>query len=117
MPFSNRPGNGSVFLFLGRALRPRCSDAVTMHPAKDALFEDQMLSELLKARMNDGAPHNLFFWRNKTGNEVDVVIDESNALTAIEIKAGESISRDYFKGLDYFAALNTMKTEKFFCMA
>jgi predicted AAA+ superfamily ATPase len=90
----------------------RSSEEITMHPAKGALFENLMLSELLKARLNVGAPDNLYFWRDKTGNEVDVIIEESNALTAIEIKAGETISRDYFKGLDYFAGLNTMKTDK-----
>ncbi len=85
---------------------------ITTHVAKGALFENMIVSELLKERFNSGALDNIFFWRDKTGNEVDIVLDNMNKLTAMELKAGETISQDFFKGLDYFAALSNKPTKK-----
>ena len=60
---------------------------------------------MLKKRFNGGTTDNLFYWRDKTGNEVDVLLDEAGKLTAIELKAGKTISSDFFKGLEYFSSL------------
>ncbi len=79
---------------------------VASHPAKGFLFENLIISELLKERLNSGMADNLYYWRDKTGNEVDVLIDKAGQLTAIELKAGETISSDYFRGLGFFSGLN-----------
>lgn len=44
-------------------------------------------------------PSNLFFWRDNTGNEVDVIVDQGLTLVPIKIKSGQTISADYFSGL------------------
>ena len=85
---------------------------IAHHAAKGPLFENMMVSELLKERFNAGASDNLYYWRDKTGNEVDVLIDKAGKLTTIELKAGETISADYFKGLNYFAELNKKKIQQ-----
>lgn len=79
---------------------------VATHSAKGALFENLLISELIKHNANKGTPDNLYFWRDKTGNEIDVIIDNGGKLTAIELKAGETITVDFFKGLEYFSALS-----------
>ncbi len=76
------------------------------------LFENLIVSELLKERFNKGATDNLYYWRDKTGNEVDILIDSAGKLTAIEMKAGETISTDFFKGIEYFSSLKTGRVEK-----
>lgn len=85
---------------------------IVTHAAKGALFENMIISELLKKRFNSGQVDNLYYWRDKTGNEVDVLLDNAGKLTAIELKAGETISNDFFKGIEYFSALNTDKIQK-----
>ena len=80
---------------------------ITTHAAKGPLFENLIVSELLKERFNTGEADNIFYWRDKTGNEVDILSDRVGKLSAIELKAGETISQDFFKGLDYFSSLNT----------
>jgi predicted AAA+ superfamily ATPase len=85
---------------------------IATHAAKGGLFENMIISELLKERFNAGATDNLYYWRDKTGNEVDVVIDNAGKLTAMELKSGETISSDFFKGIEYFAALNTKPIKK-----
>ena len=90
----------------------KSADQIAIHAAKGALFENLMVSELLKNRFNIGESDNLFYWRDKTGNEVDVIAENAEKLTAIELKSGETINNDFFKGLNYFSALNTKEIEK-----
>jgi hypothetical protein len=85
---------------------------IAIHTAKEPLFENMMVSELLKQRFNAGMADNLFYWRDKTGNEVDIVLDKAGDLTAMELKAGETISQDFFKGIEYFGALNKKPIQK-----
>ncbi len=85
---------------------------IATHTAKGPLFENLVVSELLKERFNTGEADNLFYWRDKTGNEVDILIDKAGKLTAMELKAGETISADFFKGVEYFSALNTKPVQK-----
>jgi predicted AAA+ superfamily ATPase len=85
---------------------------ITTHAMKGPLFENMILSELLKERLNKGQQDNLYYWRDKTGNEVDILIDNAGKLTALELKAGETISQDFFKGLNYFSSLTKKPIEK-----
>lgn len=87
-------------------------EQIAIHAAKGALFENLMVSEFLKDRFNAGESDNLFYWQDKTGNEVDIIAENEGKLTAIELKAGETINNDFFKGLNYFSALNIPETER-----
>lgn len=75
------------------------------HALKGSLFENMMIVDLLKQRLNKGLQDNLYYWRDKTGNELDVLLDSSINITAIEIKAGATMNSDYQKGLLYFKNL------------
>jgi uncharacterized protein len=72
------------------------------HPFKGSIFENMVIAELLKQQLNMGKPNNLYFWRNNAGHEIDVLIDNFDALIPIEIKSGKTITNDYFKGLKYW---------------
>ena len=75
------------------------ADQIAIHSQRGALFETWVVGELLKGRYNRSLPSNLFFWRDNTGNEVDVIVDQGLTLMPIEIKSGQTISVDYFSGL------------------
>ena len=75
------------------------------HAQRGALFETWVVGELLKARYNRGLESNLYFWRDRSGNEVDVLIEEGDKLAPVEIKAGQTVSSDYFRGLERWQAL------------
>ena len=47
----------------------------------------------------------LYFWRDRTGLEVDVIIDAGKTLIPVEIKSGETVSASFFDGLKYFTSL------------
>ena len=75
------------------------------HPLRGALFETWVIAELLKARFNAGETSNLYFWRDRSGHEIDLLIDQGTHLAAVEIKAGQTVNRDYFRGLAYWQRL------------
>lgn len=72
-------------------------------PLRGNLFENMVIAEALKYRFNQGKRSNLFFFRDSKGHEVDLLRVEGSDFFPIEIKAGMTITRDYFKGLTYFA--------------
>lgn len=76
-----------------------------IHALRRAVFESWVLSELLKQYYNSGLEQDMFFWRDSAGHEVDVVIDLGAELVPIEIKSGQTITTDFFKGLDYWRSL------------
>jgi hypothetical protein len=73
------------------------------HYAKGHLFENLILSELLKNEFNRGRKPNLYFWRDNHGNEVDCVYEKAGKLHGIEIKAGRTISSEYFNGIKFLS--------------
>lgn len=73
-----------------------------LHPLKGAIFEGMVITELLKKRTNAGLPVNLFYWRDKSGREVDVVIDEINGQIPVEIKFAKTIQPEMFRNIEYW---------------
>ncbi len=83
----------------------RDASQITTHYAKGALFEQLIICEILKDRFNRGQSSNLYFWRDKIGHEIDCLLEQGESLLPIEIKAGRTVTPDYFKGVDYFVKL------------
>lgn len=75
------------------------------HPLRGALFENLVVAEALKQRVHSGRDNNLLFFRDQTGNEVDLVAEDGPQLHALEIKSGQTIAGDFFKNLARFAKL------------
>lgn len=69
------------------------------HPLRGNLFETAIVAELIKSRTNQGRRPNAYFWRDKTGHEIDFVMEQSGMTMLAEIKSSETISSDLFKNL------------------
>lgn len=80
-------------------------DHVSRDPLRGKLFENMVVIEALKYRLHRGRRSNLHFYRDSNGNEVDLLLSMGPDLYPVEIKAGMTINRDYFRGLDYFAKI------------
>lgn len=76
------------------------------HPLRGAIFETMIVSELLKQRFNKGEISNLYYWRDKTGKEIDIIIDNAGKLIPLEIKSSQTIATDFFKNIKYYQNLN-----------
>lgn len=84
-------------------------DELDSHWAKGALFENLIISDLAKNFYNKGQPPPFYFWRDNTGNEIDLIIDEGTKIKSIEIKSAGTIHPDSFKGLNYYKELSKNK--------
>ena len=79
------------------------------HYLRGSLFESFLISEIMKGRFNQGLEPRCYFWRDKTGHEIDCIIERAGSLIPIEIKAGKTIANDYFDGLKYWTKLSSGK--------
>lgn len=79
------------------------ADHLAIHSARGALFENLVISEHLKQRLNQGLAPNFYFWRNNTGQEVDLLLEEGAQLRPIEIKSSQTFHISFLDGLDQWA--------------
>jgi uncharacterized protein len=72
------------------------------HYLRGGLYENLVILEILKERLNKALPTNLYFWRDYIGREIDCLADFGGTLKAIEIKIGVTLNPEYLKNLHYF---------------
>lgn len=80
-------------------------EQLATHPAKGALFENLIVNEAMKNRLNKGKDPNLYFYRDKSQKEVDLLLTNANDIQAYEIKSGQSFHKEFFKGIDYLTEI------------
>lgn len=85
------------------------SEQLNSHSMRGMIFETFIMSELFKSRFNKGLPGNYFFWRDRSGNEIDCLIENGDMLQPLEIKSGMTINSDFFTGLKKWLALSGKK--------
>lgn len=87
-------------------------DAQTLetHSARGALFETWVVSELYKHRLNAGVAPDLYFWRDSSGNEIDLISEMPQGLQPIEIKSGSTYATDWSQGLKKWQTLAGITT-------
>ena len=71
-------------------------------PLRGGLYENLVILEILKERMNRGLRPELFFYRDTHGNEVDLVIRSGRNLVPVEIKSSATFTEDYLRGVENF---------------
>lgn len=72
---------------------------LSVHSARGAIFEGFVISEFIKKSLSLGTRASCFFWREHSGNEVDLIIEKSGELFAYEIKSSMTLSSHFDKGL------------------
>lgn len=74
-------------------------DQVLRDPLVGNIFENLVVIELLKSRLNKGLTSNLYFYRDENGFEIDIILDHGRKFTAIEIKSAQTFNTDLIKNL------------------
>ncbi len=59
------------------------------------IFENYVVMEAVKYRMNKGREGGVFFYRDSNGNEVDLLIKEEGAIKAFEVKSSMTYSTSF----------------------
>ena len=81
------------------------------HPLSGALFETMIISEFLKLRLNMGKRPALYYHRDNTGNEIDLIIENEGIVSAIEIKSSMTMNSSYFKNLIHWQKISKQSSE------
>lgn len=79
---------------------------LSTHYLRGVLFENLIISEFIKTRLNNGLRSNCYFWRDNKGIEIDCIIENGNLITPVEIKSGNTFNQDFFKNLNYWNKLS-----------
>ncbi|MDE6553836.1 MAG: ATP-binding protein [Muribaculaceae bacterium] len=75
------------------------------HPLRGAIFENLAVIELLKERMNKGKLSNLYFYRENSGREADIIRMEGERLEAYEVKSSQTFNKSFVRNLNYLKDL------------
>ncbi len=75
------------------------------HPQKGAIFENMIVSEFVKYARHAALPHRFYYWRDKTGREIDLIIEKDNTAVPVEIKVGKTVQDYFFKSIRYWLKL------------
>ena len=66
---------------------------------RGALFENMIVSEVLKHRYNQGLEGGVYFYRDSNQNEVDILLKQEGEITAIEVKSSMTYHPSFEKDL------------------
>lgn len=72
---------------------------ITRDPLVGNLFENLVVLEVLKTRLNQGRLPQLYFTRDSNGNEIDLLCVSDRSLTGIEIKSAATYHASFKKQL------------------
>lgn len=81
-------------------------------PLRGNVFENFIVIEALKAKLNQGKDPQLFFYRDSNGNEVDLLIQNGSQLMPVEIKSSQTWHSSFTHGITYLEKLLPEKTEQ-----
>jgi len=86
-------------------LKIKHAESIKTHFLYGALYENLIISEIIKTHYHSGENPSIYYWRESNGVEIDCIIEKSNQkILAIEIKGGETFNKDYLKNLKNFPA-------------
>ena len=83
------------------------AEQIARDPLRGQLFENMVVVEALKARLNQGDDGNLFFVRTVKGVEIDLVLKKAGRLYPFEIKSAMTPAKEFTKSLRAFKECET----------
>lgn len=72
---------------------------IKTHYLKGNLFENFVISEFIKNKFNKNYQTDYYFWKDKTGREIDLLEIKNQKIKPIEIKSSMTINEDFFKNI------------------
>ena len=84
----------------------RAPEQLSYHAQRGALFENLVVTEFLKGRLNRGQQPDLYFWRDSKGLEIDLLLDEGISFKPVEIKSGQTVAADFLTALKKWCVLS-----------
>jgi predicted AAA+ superfamily ATPase len=73
------------------------------HPLRGALFETWVVSEVAKAHLHRGHRPRLTFYRDRSGLEIDLILEKGADVILVEVKSAQTPSGQPFSAFERFA--------------
>jgi predicted AAA+ superfamily ATPase len=87
-------------------LRISNKEMLRNHYLYGALFENFVISEVIKKKYHSGTQPSVYYWRESNGTEIDCIIEDgNNRFYAIELKGGDTFNNDFLRNLKIFENL------------
>jgi predicted AAA+ superfamily ATPase len=80
-------------------------EVLACHPLRGAIFESFVVAELTKAFVHAGREAPLYFWRDSTGHEIDIIMELDGRLVPVEVKSGQTVAADAADNLRWWTTL------------
>jgi uncharacterized protein len=77
----------------------RTPEQLRTHPLRGAIFESWALAEVFKRRLHANERRGMYFYRDQSGLEVDLVLETAGRADLIEFKSGRTIAPDMTRSL------------------
>lgn len=81
-----------------------------IHPLRGAIFENMVVSEFMKQSFNAARRPEYYFYREKSGREVDLIDESVMPMAMYEIKAAKTYRSEFVENMTKVAAKLTVQT-------
>ena len=75
------------------------------HPLRGAIFENLAVVEFMKNRFNSGKDANIYFYRDQSQREVDILQEFGNQYHAYEVKSAKAFHTGFLDNLKYLKSV------------
>lgn len=90
---------------LSHLLGIRTNDELIENRLKGNLFENMIVAEYQKQNQHQYLHREYYFWQDRAGNEVDMLLRKPGGFDVFEVKATQTITQALFNGMDLFGEL------------
>jgi hypothetical protein len=94
--------DSGLLCYLLGILRP---EEILMHSLRGAIFESWVIAEFYKNYYHTGKQPQMYYFRDTNDNEIDLLLEYGSDVLPVEIKSGQTIHGEFFKGLEYWRKL------------
>lgn len=72
---------------------------------KGHVFENLIISEMIKKTLHNNERPEFYYWRDSNGNEIDLLTKNAKGYKLYEIKSSMTVNPNQFKGLNFLGSL------------
>ncbi len=90
-------------------LNIKSADEFMLSHFRGALVENFFIMECVKNNLNRGLGQHFYYWRDNNGVEIDLIIESSEEMLPVEIKSGQTYTKDFSKNLKKFMAYSDIQ--------
>ncbi len=84
---------------------------------RGSLFENAMISEVIKNRFNQAKSQALYFWQDSNKNEIDLLEEKGDKINTFEMKYSMTVTKEQLKNLHLFREISAISGESYLIYA